>query len=65
MVLTGDVTQSDLQSHRQGGFNHLIDILHDINQVSMVHLDGADILRNPIISSIIHRIESVEQEEKE
>ena len=65
MVLTGDVTQSDLQSHRQGGFNHLIDILHDINQVSMVHLDGADILRNPIISSIIPRIESVEQEEKE
>ena len=62
MILTGDVTQSDLQQHRQGGFYDLLNILEGIEDLATVHLECADILRNPIISSIINRIESHEEE---
>lgn len=60
MVLTGDTAQSDLQRHQQGGFLRLTDILSDIPNLGVAYLDATDIIRNPIITDIVHRLEEYE-----
>lgn len=57
MVLTGDVAQSDLQKINQGGFIELINRLSGIEGIGFSVLDATDIVRNPIIASIISRLD--------
>lgn len=61
MVLTGDIAQSDLHKSLRGGFSDLIKILSDVDGIGMNHLEAVDIIRNPIIGSIISRLNSYEQ----
>jgi len=62
MVLTGDVTQSDLQKHMRGGFIDLMKILTGLEGIGTSYLDNTDIVRNPIISSMLYRLENFENE---
>jgi phosphate starvation-inducible PhoH-like protein len=61
MVLTGDIAQSDLDKRQQGGFLELINRLYDLEGVGSCKLETSDIVRNPIIGSIVNRLENVEQ----
>lgn len=63
MVLTGDVSQSDLTRHMQGGFYNMIRALEGVDSIGLSILNNSDIVRNPIISKIISRLESYENEE--
>ena len=56
MVLTGDLDQSDLQSPRQGGLQSIIERLQDVDGVGFSKLETSDIVRNPIIADIVHRL---------
>jgi phosphate starvation-inducible PhoH-like protein len=60
MVLTGDITQSDLQKHMRGGFLELIHALEGIEGIGISLLDNSDIVRNPIIAKILYRLENLE-----
>lgn len=60
MVLTGDVGQSDLTRHLRGGFIDLINALHGIDGIGVSELQSSDIVRNPIISKILNRLDSFE-----
>jgi phosphate starvation-inducible PhoH-like protein len=60
MVLTGDVSQSDLNRHLQGGFFTMINILTDIVGVGISYLNSSDILRNPIIADLLKQIDKYE-----
>ena len=62
MVLTGDVTQSDLQKHMRGGFIDLMKVLTGLEGVGTSYLDNTDIVRNPIIASMLYRLENFENE---
>ena len=62
MVLTGDVAQSDLQRHQQGGFMSLIDKLQGIEGLGFSELESSDIVRNPIIADIVYRLDEYEQQ---
>lgn len=62
MVLTGDVTQSDLQRHMRGGFLELIHALDGLEGIGISLLENSDIVRNPIIASILYRLENHENE---
>ena len=65
MILTGDVSQSDLHKHMRGGFVRLIKGLSGISGVGISELLNADIIRNPIIGKILLRLEQVEYEEEQ
>ncbi len=56
MVLTGDLDQSDLQSPRQGGLQSIIERLQGVDGVGFSRLETSDIVRNPIIADIVHRL---------
>lgn len=60
LVLTGDVGQSDLSRHLQGGFIDMINALQDIEGIGLSKLESSDIVRNPIIGRILSRLETYE-----
>lgn len=60
MVLTGDVGQSDLNKHLQGGFIELIQALEGIDGIGLSKLHSSDIVRNPIIAHILNRLDNHE-----
>lgn len=62
MILTGDISQSDLVRHMRGGFLQLIQSLNDIDGIGVSELHNADIIRNPIIGKILSRLENIENE---
>ena len=57
MVLTGDIGQSDLNKYMRGGFQELYTVLQGINGLGFSKLESSDIVRNPIIADILHKLE--------
>ncbi len=62
MVLTGDISQSDLHRSMRGGFIDLIKSLYDIEGIGVSELFNSDIVRNPIIGKILSRLDQTENE---
>lgn len=60
LILTGDIGQSDLSRHLQGGFITMINALNDIEGIGNCQLESSDIVRNPIIGKILTRLDSLE-----
>lgn len=65
MVLTGDISQSDLQRHLQGGFYEMINQLEDIEGIGVSRLQFSDIVRHPIIAKILSRLDTYENNGKQ
>ena len=57
MIITGDITQIDLDRHTLSGLIHASDILRGIPEISMVELSSDDIVRHPLVQKIIERYE--------
>ena len=64
MVLTGDVAQSDLSRHLQGGFSDMASALNGVEGIGYSKLEASDIVRNPIISKILYRLDDYEQQSR-
>lgn len=61
LVLTGDVGQSDLMRHLQGGFTEMIYALEGLEGIGLAKLESSDIVRNPIIAGILARLDNYER----
>ena len=59
-MVTGDVTQIDLPKKSISGLLPATKILKGIKEVSIIHLDGSDIVRHPLVGKIISAYESSE-----
>lgn len=57
MVLTGDTRQSDLFKEKRGGMEFLMSKLNSLKDIGMVHLTNSDIVREPIIQTILDRLD--------
>ena len=53
MIITGDVTQIDLEENQKSGMVEAIETLHDINGIGVVELDRMDIVRHRLVQSIV------------
>jgi len=54
-VVTGDITQIDLEKRESSGFIFALDILKDLGpEVRIVELVEADVVRNPVVQRIIN-----------
>jgi phosphate starvation-inducible PhoH-like protein len=53
MIITGDMTQTDLPDGRRGGLEVVREILSDIPGVSFVELSARDVVRHRIVASIV------------
>ncbi|MFT7623541.1 MAG: phosphate starvation-inducible PhoH-like protein [Myxococcota bacterium] len=52
-VITGDVTQTDLDPGRMSGLAHALGILSDINGIGVVQFTDRDVVRHPLVQRII------------
>lgn len=60
-VITGDVTQIDLQRHQKSGLVEAQKVLKDIKGIAMTHFLTADVVRHPLVQKIVNAYEQYEQ----
>ncbi|HQS37229.1 MAG: phosphate starvation-inducible protein PhoH [Methylotenera sp. 24-45-7] len=60
-VITGDVTQIDLQRHQKSGLVEAQKVLKDIKGIAMTHFLSGDVVRHPLVQKIVNAYETYEQ----
>lgn len=58
MILTGDITQIDLPSPNDSGLERCADILEGIEDIQVIRLTGADVVRHKLVGKIITAFEA-------
>lgn len=53
IIVTGDMTQTDLPKTVKSGMADAVHRLKNIDGIAIVHLDQADIVRNPLVQRIV------------
>jgi phosphate starvation-inducible PhoH-like protein len=61
-IVTGDVTQIDLPRKKQSGLLQAQKILKDLNGIDFIYLDGRDVVRHKLVSSIINAYNKLDEE---
>jgi len=61
VVVTGDVTQIDLPREKKSGLIHALDVLDDVEGVSIVRLTHKDVVRHELVQRIIKAYERFEK----
>ncbi len=56
-VITGDETQVDLPKHQPSGLTKALKILKGIEGISIVRLDGTDVIRHKLVKKVIQAFE--------
>jgi len=64
MIITGDVSQTDLPTGRHSGLHIVRSILTGIPGVSFIELGARDVVRHRIVASIVEAYERFETEER-
>jgi phosphate starvation-inducible PhoH-like protein len=62
-VITGDVTQSDLPRNQRQGLRHAIEILGDVDGIRVCRFSDTDVVRHPLVMSIIRAYDRSERAE--
>ncbi len=57
-VITGDVTQIDLPKGERSGLVHVSSILKNINGINFSYFDAKDVVRHPIVQSVVEAYEA-------
>ena len=52
-IITGDITQVDLQNHEMSGLLQASEILSGVEGIGFVRLDEKDVVRHPLVKKII------------
>ena len=60
MIITGDVTQIDLPSHKASGLKKAIQIVQGIEEIAVVEMHRDDVVRHPVVQKIIEAYEAEE-----
>lgn len=53
MIVTGDLTQSDLPEEQESGLRHSLRVLRDIKEIEVCRLSKADIVRHDLVQRIV------------
>ena len=56
-VISGDITQIDLPRTSQSGLRHAIHILSDIKDIGIIKFQNRDIVRHPLVQTIVQAYE--------
>ena len=61
VVITGDLTQTDLPGGRASGLMQVQHILKDTEDIAIRHLNRSDVVRHPLVQSIVQAYEQHEE----
>ena len=65
MVVTGDITQTDLPDGKKSGLAQAVAILKNIEGISVTHLTERDVVRHPLVQAIVKAYEKSDKVSKE
>lgn len=65
MVITGDITQIDLPRGQKSGLTDAMQILKDVEGISMVNLTQKDIVRHRLVTRIVNAYETSEKRQEQ
>lgn len=64
VVITGDVTQTDLPKGIESGLNHALTVLKNIQGISFTYFQSGDVVRHPLVQGILEAYAKHEKKEK-
>ena len=64
MVVTGDLTQTDLPDGKTSGLKHAVKILDGVEEIAVCKLSEKDVVRHPLVSRIVRAYEHDENKRK-
>ncbi len=56
-VITGDITQIDLNNRHDSGLIHTMEVLKDVKGISFTQFQASDVVRHPLVQSIVEAYE--------
>jgi phosphate starvation-inducible protein PhoH and related proteins len=56
-VITGDITQIDLNKRSDSGLIHAIEVLKNVSGISFTQFQASDVVRHPLVQSIVEAYE--------
>ena len=62
MIITGDLSQIDLQKGLSSGLMEATKILKGIKGIDQIHFSKFDVMRHPLVTKVIERYEEVEND---
>ena len=62
-VITGDMSQVDLPNRQKSGLSYVLDVLKDVDGISVVRLDQNDVIRHSLVKKIIAAFDEAESKE--
>ncbi|WP_279113234.1 PhoH family protein [Hoylesella timonensis] len=65
MIVTGDLTQIDLPKHQKSGLKEAVEILHNVEGISVIELGQKDIVRHKLVTRIVRAYETYDQRREE
>ncbi len=65
MVVTGDLTQTDLPDGKTSGLKHAVRILEGVEDIAVCRLTEKDVVRHPLVSRIVRAYERDENKRDE
>ena len=61
IVITGDITQTDLPSGKQSGLLQALEVLDGIPEIAIVRLGKGDVVRNDLVQTVVKAYEAYER----
>ena len=61
VFITGDTTQIDLPKRVPSGLVQALEILKNIEEISIIEMDGSDVVRSPLVRKIVQAYENDKQ----
>lgn len=63
-VVTGDMSQVDLPRKQRSGLAYALDALKEVDEVGIIRMGQADVIRHSLVKKIIEAFEKIEEKEK-
>ena len=63
-VVTGDITQTDLPQNNTSGLKHSLKILKNLDDIGFTYFTSADVVRHPLVQSIVEAYDRYENDAK-
>ena len=60
-VITGDVTQVDLPDRQPSGLMPAVNMLHDVEGISVIELSDKDIIRHELVTRVLGAFKKLEE----
>ena len=63
-VVTGDITQTDLPQNNTSGLRHSLKILKRLDEIGITYFTSEDVVRHPLVQSIVEAYDKYENGDK-